>query len=127
MNTLLKQQPGHTETTTPTAAEVRQHLDDELVRALGLLYKAPRGIPELALASLSYGSRMALEAYGVFSSRRRDDGTLDVTVTSLGNDVIKLCAESMPTLPASDLAEAVEQAKDLLSLADTSSVQAARA
>ena len=60
MNTLLKQQPGHTGTTTPTAAEVRQHLDDELVRALGLLYKAPRGIPELALASLSYGSRMAL-------------------------------------------------------------------
>lgn len=109
------------------ATDVRRALDDELVRALGLLYKAPRGIPELALASLSFGSRVALEAYGLISVRNREDGTLAVTVTSLGGEVIKLCAESMPTIAESDLAQATSEAESLLSLADSSSVQATRA
>jgi hypothetical protein len=102
-------------------------LDDETVRSLGLLHKAPRGIPELAIASFAYGSRLELEAYGLIESERRDDRTLEVTITQRGREVIAVCAERMPTLEGSDLAAAVERAGELLSLADNSAVRTARA
>ncbi|HXE98746.1 MAG TPA: hypothetical protein VN458_00200 [Solirubrobacterales bacterium] len=109
------------------AETIVDNLDDETVRALGLLHRAPRGIPELAIASFDYGTRGMLEAYGVISSKRRDDRTLDVSITPLGRDVIKLSAEQMPTLKGSDLADAVRRANDLLSLAETGSVRAVSA
>lgn len=106
------------------AEAIVSQLDDETVRALGLLHKAPRGVPELAIATFDYGSRSLLEAYGLIKTEHRGDGTLDVTITPLGREVIKLCARKMPTLASSDLAGAVDRASELLSLASTSSVRA---
>lgn len=102
-------------------------LDDALVRALGLLDKAPRGIPELTIASLDYGSRTTLEAYGLITSEKRDDNALEVTITSLGKDVIRRCSMNLPTLEGSELSAAIEDAQDLLSLASESSVRTVHA
>jgi hypothetical protein len=114
----------HAISSDTSAETIVGQLDDELVRALGLLHKAPRGIPELAIASLDYGSRTTLEAYRLISSKTRGDKTLEVTITDLGKDVIKLCSENLPTLEDSELAAAIEDAQDLLSLASQSSVRA---
>jgi hypothetical protein len=110
-----------------TAETVVPELGDELVRTLGLLYRAPRGIPELTIASLDFGSRTTLEAYRLFTSKQRDDSTLEVTITPLGRDVIKRCSANMPTLESSELAAAIEDAEDLLSLASDTSVRAVQA
>lgn len=111
----------------PDAETICGQLDDELVRALGLLHKAPRGILVLTIASLDYGDRATLVAYRLITSEKRKDDTLDVTITPLGKDVIKLCSENLPTLEGSELTSAIEEAEDLLSLAKESSVRTARA
>lgn len=117
---------SHMDATSPahSAKEIFRQLDGELVRTFGLQHKAPRGIPELAIAAFDFGTRAMLEAYGLIESETRRDGTQDITITPLGQEVIKLCSENLPTVENSELADAVRQAGDLLSLAATSSVRA---
>jgi hypothetical protein len=127
MNTLAAKHQTTAQDARPSALDAEtivRALDEETVRALGLLDKAPRGIPELAIASFDYGSRATLEAYELFTSKHRHDDTLQVGITPLGREVIKLCASDMPTLATSDLAAAVENAKELLALATDSTVRA---
>jgi hypothetical protein len=109
------------------AEDIVRALDDEVVRALGLLDGAPRGIPELAIAAFDFGTRLVLSGYKLISVATREDGTLNVTITPLGREVIRLSAQRMPPPPSIELAKALKQAGGLLSLADAGTIRTVRA
>jgi hypothetical protein len=72
-------------------------LPERLIATLASLHDAPAGMAELAIASLGYGSRSALAAYGLIEPLPpRPDEPAHIVVTPAGRRVIEACAEQMP-------------------------------
>jgi hypothetical protein len=72
-------------------------LPERVVETLAALHDAPPGVAELAIASLGYGSRSALAAYGLIAPvPARPDEPVEIVITDAGRRVIEACAEQQP-------------------------------
>jgi len=88
--------------------EVPVGLPERLVRTLASLADAPAGMAELVIASLGYGSRSALAAYGLIEPvPRRADEPAQIEITEAGRRVIDACAEQQP-LSEDDLQQSTQ-------------------
>jgi hypothetical protein len=77
--------------------EVPVGLPMRLVVTLASLHDAPAGMAELAVASLGYGSRCALAAYGLIEPvPPRPDEPAEIVITEAGRRVIDACAAQQP-------------------------------
>jgi hypothetical protein len=73
----------------------------ELVQTLALLDGIPERIAELTTATLPFGSRSTLLAYGIVEDRRETSGLPpEISITPYGWEVIRACAHEVPRTQA---------------------------
>jgi|ERR1039458_3908770 hypothetical protein len=88
------QHDNHNDHDTPDAANIVAQLNTPLAQELGTLHNAPPSTAETTIASLPFGYRAALEAYGLITHKHREDGsTKEITITPLGHEAIKLSSQ----------------------------------
>lgn len=92
-----------------------ESLDRETKEALAALYKAPRGVAELTIATFGYWLRTTLTTVGVIELVDADETRehpAEVVITSFGRDVMKACAEKYGQGDEKEEAEELERARE---------------
>jgi hypothetical protein len=92
-----------------------ESLDRETKEALAALYKAPRGVAELTIATFGYWLRTTLMDVGVIESFDADETKehpAEVVITPFGREVMKACAEKYGQGNEKEEAEELKRARE---------------
>jgi hypothetical protein len=78
----------------PTLTNIPSTLTAELIDRLGRLWGQPEGVAEVALSTLSYGSRASLRSHKLVEPvATKGDAAVEISITDVGWDIIQACAE----------------------------------
>jgi hypothetical protein len=98
-----------------SADSALESLDRETKEALAALYKAPRGVAELTIATFGYWLRTTLMNLGVIESFDTDEAkehAAEVVITPFGREVMKACAEKYGQSDDADEAQELERTRE---------------
>jgi hypothetical protein len=100
---------------TSSVEEALESLDRETKQALAALYKAPRGVAELTIATFGYWLRTMLTTVDViepFDADETKEHPAEVVITPFGREVMKACADEYGQGDDEDEAQELERARE---------------